>query len=136
MKKTSLLLCVSCCVLLSACASVGPDYEGAPSVAADAVQAKRFARAGGDTTSTEPLSAWWRSLDDARLNELIEAALQYNPTLAQTEARLRQSRARFAQQKTNQLPKATASAAMLDLDRPGADPQWTRLYATGVDATW
>lgn len=140
MKLPSLLLplslCISCCALLAACASVGPDYKGAPAVAEDAVNAKSFARDGAGTTHSEPVAEWWRSLDDARLSELIEAALQHSPTLAATEARLRQSRARFAQQKTQQLPKATASAAMLDLDRPGADPQWTRLYATGIDATW
>ena len=43
--------------------------------------------------SAVALADWWRAAGDATLTELIDAALQDNPSLAAAEARVAQARA-------------------------------------------
>ena len=56
--------------------TLGPDYRGAPPVAPNASHATAFNRAPKDITPAAPSSAaWWKSLNDPELNQLIETAL-------------------------------------------------------------
>ena len=65
--------------LLSAC-TVGPDYRGAPPVAADAMHAPTFVRTPTAGIASAPApNDWWRMLDDSQLDTLIDAALAHNP---------------------------------------------------------
>ena len=139
-RTTSFALVASAlAALLGGCAAVGPDYAGPPPVAADAAQAPRFAR---DTTPTAPVApvaaAWWRSLDDAALDDLVEQALRGSPTLHAAEARLRASRASLSAQEAKGRPNGSASALGLGLwQAPGTDESSSaHLYSVGFDATW
>ncbi|WP_116141667.1 efflux transporter outer membrane subunit [Trinickia diaoshuihuensis] len=134
---------------LSAC-TVGPDYRGAPPVAADAVNAGAFVRApGAAVVGTAPeLSAWWRQLGDAQLDALVEAALAHNPDVHVAQARLRAARAQLMRARANELPKVSADAAAVRLRSPdlskltsngnggsgGRGP--LQLYTAGLDASW
>ncbi len=87
--------------LLTGCA-VGPDFKrpSAPAVAAytatplPTLTASAATPLGEAQRLDEGLSVnpqWWRELGSAKLNALIDAALQTSPTLAEAQARLRQA---------------------------------------------
>jgi len=135
-------------LLLAGCATVGPDYRGAPAVASDALQQPRFARDAGDTgdtgdaasvTSASPaVAAWWRALNDPALDALVDQALARSPTLQAAEARLRAARATFDQQEAGSRPKASATALGAGVwQGPGTDRESSlHLYSAGFDASW
>lgn len=79
------------------------------------------------------LATWWQRLGDAQLSALVEQALQANPSLASTQAALRQARAQR---------DATAAGLAPSLDGSGA-AQRSRSgnstgnsFSTGLDASW
>ena len=138
-------------LLLAGCTTVGPDYPGAPSVAADALRQSRFKRDDASTGATPQTSAdastsasapvpaqWWRALGDPTLDGLVEQALSQSPTLQAAEARLRSARAAFNGQEANSRPKGSASALGAGVwQGPGTDHESSlHLYSVGFDATW
>ncbi|WP_206958000.1 efflux transporter outer membrane subunit [Trinickia acidisoli] len=146
---TAIALCT-----LSAC-TVGPDYHGAPPVAADAMKAPTFVRApsAGVLATAPAASAWWRALGDPQLDALVDAALAHNPDVHVAQARLREARAQLMGQRANELPKASADAAAVRMRSPdlsalssgsnggsgsggggGGGP--LQLYTAGLDASW
>ncbi len=125
--------------LLAGCA-VGPDYHGAPDAAPKTGQAHAFVRqpAAGVSPAAAP-AQWWRTLNDAQLTALIEAALAHNPDVHAAQARLRQSRAQLRQQEAKQLPTSSATVAALRTSMP--DSGFTSggpltLYTANFDASW
>jgi NodT family efflux transporter outer membrane factor (OMF) lipoprotein len=131
---------------LAGCA-VGPNYAGPPEVAAAAVAAPTFHRAG-EAIAGAPHAQWWLDLNDAQLNGLVEAALK-SPDIAIAEARLRQSRAGLKQSRTSLLPSGSASTLYLRADglgnalagasggNPGAAGNSVlEFYNAGFDASW
>jgi NodT family efflux transporter outer membrane factor (OMF) lipoprotein len=142
--------------------TVGPDYRGAPDVARSATQAGTFVRApaAGITSAAHAPSRWWESLGDPSLNALIDAALKNNPDLHAAQARLRQSRAQWQQQRAAELPSVSGNAAVLRMREPDISGLRTsqpssgdtstgdqaantshgrgplQLYSAGFDASW
>jgi NodT family efflux transporter outer membrane factor (OMF) lipoprotein len=151
---------------LPGCSTVGPDYRGAPEVAGGAGHANTFVRApAAGITSTGIASAyapsqWWKTLGDAQLNALIDAALAHNQNLQAAQARLRESRAQLQQQRADALPTVSADAAALRVRQPDLSSLQTsqtnanspastgpssstsqgrgplQLYTAGFDASW
>ncbi len=75
---------VATALLLSACITVGPDYEAPEVVVSD-----EWHQALVDNMDTSAAAAdWWSSLEDPKLNELIERAQSGNPSLAIAVARV------------------------------------------------
>ena len=125
-------------VAIAGC-TLGPDYRGAPAVAPNASHAIAFNRAPKDVTSTAPAeAAWWKSLNDPQLNQLVETALVNSPDIRAAQARLRQSRAGLREQQRNLLPKSSGSAAFLHAHLPSSSLSFgaADLYDVGFDATW
>lgn len=77
-------------LVLSACATAGPDYHAPEQSLANAPAAQgAFASAKGAGFSQEPLpDRWWSFYDDARLDGLVEQALAANTDLRAAEANL------------------------------------------------
>lgn len=124
--------------LVSGCA-VGPDYHGAPKVAAGSTDAPSFLRAPAEGVSNSPTVAkWWEALNDAELNKLIDSALTQSPDIRAAQARLKQSRAGLRQQKRSALPSGSANAAYLHASVPSSTSDIGDLdfYNIGFDATW
>ncbi len=96
-------LCVALAAL-AACKSVGPDYE-LPKESVYAQQQDQPSQldtgdAAGAAVSQDALPAnWWKLYADARLDALVEQALQANVELKVAAARLQQAQARLAQAK-------------------------------------
>lgn len=128
MKHTYSLLALS--LFLGGCA-VGPDYPGVQEQTASAA----FVRQPAQGVSSEQAPAdWWHALNDPQLDALIAAALAHNPDLHAAQARLRQSRAQLRQQQAQQLPKSSATVAVVQTNQ--AQTGSTTLYSAGFDATW
>jgi NodT family efflux transporter outer membrane factor (OMF) lipoprotein len=134
---------------LSAC-TVGPDYRGAPPVAADALHAPTFVRSPTAGIASAPApNDWWRALGDSQLDALIDAALAHNPDAHAAEARLREARAQLSGQRADELPKVSADAAALRTTEPnlgalvpsgssgsGSGGGPLQLYAATLQASW
>jgi NodT family efflux transporter outer membrane factor (OMF) lipoprotein len=123
---------------LAACA-VGPDFRGPPPAAPVAMRAGTFIRAPEESSAAQPSAApWWTALGDSELSALIETALANSPDVHAAEARLRQSRAALKEQKSNALPKSSASASYLNAELPKSTLNVGDLnfYDLGFDATW
>ncbi|KVG64159.1 efflux transporter outer membrane subunit [Burkholderia cenocepacia] len=157
-RRPALTLCAAAC-LLAGC-TVGPDYRGAPA-APDAPTFVRAPAVGVDAGAPAP-SEWWRALNDRQLDELIVAALAFNPDMHAAQARLREARAQLTQQRAAQLPKSSATVAAIRMREPdisalgsllpssSSDQSGTagspasslggsgplQLYSAGFDATW
>jgi NodT family efflux transporter outer membrane factor (OMF) lipoprotein len=119
--------------------TLGPDFRGAPQVAPNASHATSFNRTPQDITSAAPVAAaWWKSLNDPQLNQLIETALVNSPDIRAAQARLRQSRAGLREQQRNELPKSSGSAAYLHAHLPSSALGIGSIgvYNVGFDATW
>src|SRR5262249_32330913 len=96
--------------------------------------------------SAEPVEivSWWRTLNDAELDSLIDRALRSNLSLQQAAARLREARAQRMVTAADLYPSinATASYSRNRLSKNAATPQNTlagtseNLYQQGFDATW
>lgn len=126
-------------LLLAGCTTVGPDYVGAPPVAADALAQPRFSRDDASSSNTASSAArWWLALNDTTLDALIEQALSQSPTLQAAEARLRSARAAFSAQEAGGRPKGSASALGAGVwQGPGTDHESSlHLYSVGFDASW
>jgi len=135
LRSTPLALAIA---VLAGCAAVGPDYKGAPPVAADAASAPHFARDTASTTTAPAAATWWRSLDDPALDDLVDRALRASPTLRAAQARLRAARAALGAQEAKGRPSGSASALGLGVwQAPGSSDSTTdHLYSVGFDATW
>jgi NodT family efflux transporter outer membrane factor (OMF) lipoprotein len=130
--------------LLSAC-TVGPDYPGAPDAAPKTLAAGRLPHADNQAPSALTVAQWWRTLNDAQLNELVAMALKNSPDIATAQARLKQSRASLSGARADAMPKVTGDAAMLKLRSPdtsalsgggGGGRGPLTLYLAGFDASW
>ncbi len=137
-RQRCLALTASAAAFLAGC-TVGPNFRGAPPAAPIAANSAVFHRAPADTSSAQPSAArWWTEIGDPELTALIEAALADSPDVAAAEARLRESRAALRQQKSNALPKGSASASYINAQLPKStlDVGDLNLYNLAFDATW
>lgn len=91
--RTVLALAVAC--TLSACA-VGPDYRPPQPVTPDSWHELPATGVRVESPDAPSLAAWWTTLNDPQLNELIERALADNKTVRQAYARVVQARAQRA----------------------------------------
>lgn len=81
-----LALTLGLCAALAACSTPGQPNAQARPLPASA--------AGLSDAATSTVSdAWWRSWNDAQLNQLIEQALQGSPSMADVQARVRRMQA-------------------------------------------
>ncbi|WP_114238260.1 efflux transporter outer membrane subunit [Dyella sp. C9] len=135
--------------LLTGC-MVGPNYKGAPDVAGAASQ-QAFHRADALSTAA-PAASWWKALDDAQLDRLIDDAFGASPDLQVAEAKLQQSRASLKKSRAGLLPSTGSSAlymqskglttALGGSQESGSEGSSSSasdtmsFYDVGFDATW
>jgi NodT family efflux transporter outer membrane factor (OMF) lipoprotein len=124
-------------LLLAACA-VGPKYTP-PKVTGNGDWI-----AATDTAPVDP--TWWRSLNDATLDELLQTALTHNLDVKGAEARLREARASRDAVAGRRLPQLDASGSAtrnawsengpIPVQRvPGFERDYN-LFEAGFDASW
>lgn len=139
LRPTALALC---CLLLSACATVGPGYHQPPPV--DTGQGWSLPLA--DTSTQTDLGSWWSELNNPVLERLITSALAQNLDLQQAAVRIDEARALRDRVAGEALPSVDAGASVnrrrqsengpLPIANiPGLDATQT-IYDAGFDATW
>lgn len=117
--------------LLSACATVGPDYR-APNAVELRVPDSYFGAA--PSPSAQDLATWWRQLDDPLLDSLVARATAGNLDLAVAASRLRQARESLVQARAGRVPTVGASGGIgQSIAVDGSDN--TNL-SLGADAAW
>jgi len=105
--------------LLAGCASVGPNWHGAPVAAPDAAARTAFLRAPAGVDAGAPSAHWWEALGDPVLNDLETRALAGSPDLAAAQARIAQARATLASTKSASLPTIGVGAVAGEVSLPG-----------------
>ena len=136
-----LVLALSC-VLLTACASVGPDYREPPPVDVGSGWSLPLA----SESQSADVSQWWSALDDPILDRLMATALAQNLDLRQAAARIDEARALRDRVAGEALPTAAAGASVNRRRQsengplpvgsiPGLDATQT-IYDAGFDAAW
>lgn len=125
-------------LILGACATVGPDYVP-PETSTSA--AWHTSLAGGLTAEKmdpENIAAWWTTLNDRVLSELIEQAIRGNLELREARARVRQARAQRGISKAELFPTldATGAATTRRSSENSGSGRETGLYTAGFDAGW
>ncbi|MBA4353262.1 MAG: RND transporter [Novosphingobium sp.] len=127
--------------LLSGCATVGPDYAGAPDAAPVAAARAGYLRAP-DASAQTPAARWWESLGDPVLNQLVADAMAGSQTLSAANARVAQSRSSLAASKTAVLPTVNTSFAAPYINVPGnlvgdgGGRDEINAFNLGFDAAW
>ncbi len=130
------VICATAMTGLPLGCTVGRNYErpAQPSAASHTVngawdhpsRATNSADGDQNTSTVDSVSsAWWAELGSARLNALVDQALQSSPTLAKAEATLRQARQTYA---------AHAGAAHTPKIDAGLGAQRQRASGTTLDA--
>lgn len=148
------LPCLALCAGVLAGCAVGPDFKRPepPSVSgytATKLPAQTTAAPGslGDAqhfvTGGAIPAAWWQELDSAKLNELIQQALQTSPTLEAARATLRQAQQTYEAQAGSTLyPQATGQMGaqrQLTNNAPsgqGGGDRTFNLYNAGVGVSY
>jgi NodT family efflux transporter outer membrane factor (OMF) lipoprotein len=136
-------LAIAC--TLSACA-VGPDYRPPGPAAPDEWHSLPETGVRVESPEAPSLAAWWTSLDDPTLNQLIERALAENKTARQALARVVEARARRGMVVADFLPTlgASAGASKTDSDSRSVSPDDSpslsgnndEIYTAGLDSAW
>lgn len=145
-------LAILASALVTAGCMVGPDYRGAPEVAANALAGQPFPHAPAPATAAPGVADWWHAMGDPQLDGLIDSALANSPDLRAAQARVRQARAGLRGREANLMPTASVDAAMLRTRSPdlsalggngngdGGSASGGRgplsLYIAGFDASW
>ncbi|AXE36978.1 RND transporter [Chromobacterium phragmitis] len=121
--------------VLSGCASFGPD--AAPDRMTDADQLKLAVSAQQNIRAD-----WWRQLNDAELDKLVDAALQDSPSLKLAAARLRQARAAVGIVESKDGPQLDAMANMAQIHAdpikalPHNDKNYINAYTAALVGSW
>jgi NodT family efflux transporter outer membrane factor (OMF) lipoprotein len=107
---TSKLLALGVTALLAACASTHQLRPEALAVGPDRLEAGHSLSGTPLDPAAWPQAQWWTAYGDAQLNDLINEALEGNPSLRVAEARTRAALAQVAAVDSARYPSAGSSA--------------------------
>jgi NodT family efflux transporter outer membrane factor (OMF) lipoprotein len=137
--RHSTLFCVlALLLLLTSCASVGPDYVPPKTSLSPAWHTS--IGTGLDAQQADParIEKWWEALGDRELASLINRAVRNNLDIKQAVSRIRQARAQRSIYKAGLLPAVDASASATrssGSENMGGKGSRT-LYSAGFDTLW
>lgn len=128
-------------VLLAGCASVGPNWHGAPIAAPDAASRGQFLRAPANVDAAPPAARWWEALGDPALNDLETRALAGSPDLAAAKARIASARAALSNARSALAPTVGVGAVAGEVSLPGAvlgrnGRLSEQVYGDDLQASW
>jgi NodT family efflux transporter outer membrane factor (OMF) lipoprotein len=129
-------------VALTGCA-VGPDYRPPQTVTPDQWHELPATGVRVESPDAPSLAAWWTTLNDPQLNELIERALAENKSVKQAYARVVQARAQRAISGAGLWPSLSGSTSASRTEsesnlneRGEAVSTVGESYSAGLSASW
>ncbi len=122
-------------VLLTAGCAAGPDYVRPNDPDAPAWHAQMEGGLAAKPADPATLAAWWQTLDDPVLADLIARAAAGNPGLDEARARVREARASRGVAGAARFPTLDLSGSARST-RAGSGGARTELYTAGFDAGW
>ena len=125
-------------LLLTGCATVGPDYAAPELVTPATWRGAAAAKIAIAPTAPADLATWWRQLDDPTLIGLVEQALQTSLDLRAAQAKLREARARRALAGAELFPTVSGSADGRRVKASGeaGGGGTANRFSAGFDASW
>ena len=139
-------MALACCLVLSGCAALGPDFHAPTTEGAVPAQFARQQADGGVHLTMlsrrdvrDP--AFWSQFGDAQLTQLVQQALERNHELGAAVARLQSAQAMLTHTQMDRFPTATMSgrATQQKLSTDETSPgqaRSTRSYSAGIAASW
>ncbi len=125
-------------LVLSGCATVGPDYVR-PETPLPAEWHNQLEEdtISGDVASPG-LAEWWSVFGDTLLSNLVESAVENNLDLKQAQARVREARAKRGATKADYFPTidASGSVSTSHVERDDGSEMSNESYSAGLDAGW
>lgn len=122
MTLPSRIACVPVLLLVSACASVGPDYRAPPATATGAVYKEQGPWAPGQPLDERSRGPWWTLFHDPVLDALERQVTVSNQNLAAAEAAYRVAAAAVSLAQAGEVPTLGASAGTTRQGGHGAQP--------------
>jgi NodT family efflux transporter outer membrane factor (OMF) lipoprotein len=130
-------------VLLTGCASPGPESERRATTDPGSLAATQTLDGVRLSDAGWPSAQWWRALGDPQLDALIERALAGNPGIAVAQARLARARAAALSAESALRPDAVAGLDMTHqrfseagLIPPPLGGSWRSQNRLAVDISW
>jgi len=125
-------------VLLSACATVGPNYSPPEMKTPDTWQQDVAGATADKKLQQEILAKWWTTFNDPVLSGLMEGAVTGNLSLKQALNNVRQARIQRGITDTDRFPtvNATGSAGRTYSNDMKGDFSGTNNFSLGLDASW
>ncbi len=125
-------------VVLSGCATVGPDYVRPKTPVLGTWHTPLEEGLTSKEADRDDVAAWWKALNDPLLCDLIERSVAGNLDLKAAKARIREARARRRVAEAGRFPTLSSSgSANRSGSSGGTGGGSTRsLYVAGFDAGW
>jgi outer membrane protein, multidrug efflux system len=130
LRLIQVLLLLTCCIGLSACATVGPEYRR-PDLKMPVAWS-----APSEKGSVTELATWWSTFKDPALDTLLDAAQKDNPTLSKASAAITKARASRDLINAGFLPQASATATTGASGSLKNGSGTTTSAAAALDASW
>ncbi len=129
---------VSVILILTGCATVGPDYVPPKTSVSPTWYTHLKGELTAEETDPKALATWWSTLNDPELSRLIDRAVLGNLDLKKAMARIRESRARRGMAKADLFPTldATGSANWSRRNQDTGSGKTSDLFAATFDAGW
>jgi NodT family efflux transporter outer membrane factor (OMF) lipoprotein len=138
-------------LVFAGCITVGPNYVRPEIPVSKGWNTQLNSDLGTKESDAQALAAWWTTLSDPKLSELIERAVLNNLDLKMAQARVREARARRGIAKAGLFPTLTGVGSAtrshtikewnvqpnsnLSTDDTGSD-KTTDTFTAGFDAAW
>ncbi|MCE5341517.1 MAG: efflux transporter outer membrane subunit [Planctomycetaceae bacterium] len=131
-------LVVSVVMHLTGCAPVGPNYTSPETSVTSDWHSQLKRGLTSEQSSSETLTSWWTTLNDAELSKLIEQAVQGNLDLKSARSRVRQARAQRGIASADLFPSLdfTGSKKWTRSSEAVGTGETTHTYSTNFDAGW
>lgn len=131
---------------IAGCVSVGPDYKAPEQPVSSAWHTQLKGGLTGDASDPLTMTAWWSTLNDPKLSDLIERAVAANLDIRKAKSRIRQARASLRIAQASFFPTIDASGSAVrarssenmglsDNTTGSTGSMYSNLYSTGIDAS-
>ncbi len=127
-------------LMVSGCASVGPDYTPPKTTAPAVWNTQLSSGLSGRPPDIQVLARWWETLNDPMLSNIINQAVSANLDVKTAQARIREARARRDMATASWFPSIDASPAYtrsrMSGNGSGLSAGQKNLYSVEFDAAW